>query len=269
MKTMGQHFIPVLTTPAGNCITSKNWQEIGVKTAAFYLTSLLIKPGYELLNELPDLKAYLGWEGQLVLNATFPKAKDDTFKFSSPYDGQKISLSKEMVFSLIEKLKPDVVVLPDVTDENLRQLPETTFPFVPLNCKLKRPHGIYLTYSKTTSTFSDFIQQYIFNIDKPYYVSGEFNLSEMKELIRLGVQMIESDKPAKDASLGTTYCTDNNILLQDNIHALQFDPLDKHCHCPTCTQGFTRAYLHHLLANTPLLCQRLLIQHNLHYVMNV
>jgi queuine tRNA-ribosyltransferase len=268
MKTMGHHFIPVLTTAAGNCLTSKNWQEVGVRAASFALTSLLIKPGYEFLNQVPDLKTYLGWDGALILNAFLPKTNDGTFKFTSPYDGQKISLSSEMVVSLIEKLKPDVVILPEATDENLKQLPETIFPFVPLTCELKRAHGIYLTYNKAASMFSDFMEHYMLHKDKPCYVAGDFSLAEIKELTSLGVQMIESDKPANDAYLGTVYCTEGDISLQNDRYAVQFDRLDKHCHCPTCNQGFTRAYLHHLLAHTPLLCQRLLIQHNVHYLMN-
>jgi queuine tRNA-ribosyltransferase len=48
--------------------------------------------------------------------------------------------------------------------------------------------------------------------------------------------------------------------------AMLFMGLDGMCSCPTCLAGFTWAYLHHLLASTPGLCQRLLIQHNVGYV---
>lgn len=42
-----------------------------------------------------------------------------------------------------------------------------------------------------------------------------------------------------------------------------FTPLAADCSCPVCTQGLTRAYLHHLYAHTPLLAQRFLVQHNI------
>ena len=50
------YFIPVLTSEAGTCLTLKNWQEIGVEVAAYYLNSLLTKPGLQLLTHLPNLQ---------------------------------------------------------------------------------------------------------------------------------------------------------------------------------------------------------------------
>ena len=47
---------------------------------------------------------------------------------------------------------------------------------------------------------------------------------------------------------------------------MQFETIDPECTCPTCSQQFTKAYLHHLLQQTPLLCHRLLIQHNVFWM---
>lgn len=77
-----------------------------------------------------------------------------------------------------------------------------------------------------------------------------------------GVEYIESDKPALDGYNGIVYEASGTFCIQDEAQRLQFEIIDTSCACPTCSQGFTRAYLHHLFQHTPLLCQRLLIQHN-------
>ena len=77
-----------------------------------------------------------------------------------------------------------------------------------------------------------------------------------------------SDKPADDAFQGRVYRMDTftirTVSILDTIFADHFEPIDNACTCPTCQQGFTCAYLHHLYQNTPLLCQRYLIMHNIH-----
>lgn len=72
----------------------------------------------------------------------------------------------------------------------------------------------------------------------------------------------ESNNPAEDALKGIMYTQNEHISLLDDSERTVFEVLDKDCQCPTCQQGFTRAYLYHLYTQTPLLCQRLLIQHN-------
>lgn len=77
-----------------------------------------------------------------------------------------------------------------------------------------------------------------------------------------------SDKPANDGFLGYVYTSSGrqSITAVDNVS--NFSVLDVACACPTCQQKFTRAYLCHLYQHTPLLCQRLLIQHNVYAALN-
>jgi queuine tRNA-ribosyltransferase len=41
-------------------------------------------------------------------------------------------------------------------------------------------------------------------------------------------------------------------------------PLDPTCSCPTCSEGYSRAYLRHLFLAGEILVLRLLTEHNLH-----
>ena len=266
--------IPVLTTHAGTCLTTENWQEAGIKTASFHLSSLLMKPGIEFLSTLPDLATYVGWNETLVLNASLPKmSADGRYTLCSQYDGRRTHYSVEEILALIVKLQPHMVILPEGVrhdNESLwKSLPETIFPFLPVrelpDSSETRGHGIYFSYDKNESSSSMLLQQIEQYKARTIYIGGELDLPLMLDLVSNGVRFVESDLPAEDARLGKVYCSEGVILLQDNAMTMQFENMDAKCQCPTCSQQLTRAYLHHLLEHTPLLCQRFLVQHNAYY----
>ena len=271
--------VPILTTEAGTCLTAKNWQEAGTDVASFHVASLLMKPGYDFLRTLPNLATYVGWPKKLVLNASLPKCNaDGFFPLRSKYDGCRMEFSTPDILDLIISLKPDIVILPEgigPQSELLWQLlPETITPFLPVtdvlqNPKVNRSHGIYFSYDEKTSSVEVLFEALAAHQDRPCYVGGDLSLPLMQDLIYKGVRSFESDLPAKDAYCGNVYCNEGVLSLQDNAFSNQFVTIDKSCHCPTCNQQLTRAYLHHLFVHTPLLCQRFLIQHNVHYSLNM
>ncbi len=254
--------IPVLNTPAGSCLTAKNWQEAGVQYVSYYLSFLLVKPGLAYLKTLPEWTHYSGWEGDWVLNASMPAPNaEGQYVFRSPFDGAKMRCSMEDIVDVILHLKPQQVILPEgfeVTNDAIwHQVSTITRLFVPAHERgryLNRPiHGLY--YSIETQDIAGIIAQHQANYpDLDYYVSCSATQSFEAN--------VESDQPAKDACSGIVYCSGGKIDLRDKIYATQFERIDSICDCPTCKQQFTRAYLHHLLEHTPLLCQRFLIQHN-------
>lgn len=73
-----------------------------------------------------------------------------------------------------------------------------------------------------------------------------------------------ANKPGQDALQGLMYASGDEVdyLITDNKYAMDFSVLDKACGCPACSDGYTRAYFHHLYVHTPLLCQRWLVMHN-------
>ena len=193
------------------------------------------------------------------------------YTIRSQYDGQRLSYSCSDLLALIATLKPTMVVLPVGAWSNQDALlPETIFPFVPVTDLLEgantnREHGVYFAYDGKLSSLPELLEQLTIHKNKACYVSGELSVPLMQDLIKAGVQIVESDKPASDACSGVVYSSEGDISILDATFEMQFEPIDAGCECPTCSQQFTRAYLHHLLQHTPLLCQRLLVQHNVHY----
>lgn len=275
MKYDNLGIIPVLTTTAGSCATEANWREAGAHAASFYLTALLMKPGLDFLKTLPNLASYVGWQGTSILNASLLNmATDGRYALRSDYDGARSYYSVEDILTLIAKLQPNIVVLPEGTlqknEKSWEALPDTIFPFVPVNdvakcSKITRPYGVYVSYDEASISPSVLLQKLERYKDIPRYVAGDLNLSLMLDLVSKGIKFIESDIPAIDACMGNVYGNANLISLPTQDCAMQFEVIDKNCKCPVCNQNFTQAYLHHLLEHTPLLCQRYLVQHNIHY----
>ena len=206
---MKHAYIPILSSPAGSCLTAANWQEVGITTVAYSLEALLLKPGISVLNKF-DLKAYLGWSGNIILTAQDLKPNTEGLcTLISTYDGSRLKITVIELVELIKHLNPNAVVLPENIQE---QFPElfTNWP----------------------------------------------------DTIKLLQESPASDEPAKAAMQGIVYTKEGDIDLTDPKFQMQFTNIDDSCSCPTCNQKLSKAYLHHLLIHTPLLCQRFLIQHN-------
>lgn len=261
-------FIPLVTSTAGGCLTMANWQRTGVDCGAFYLDELLMKPGIAVLQGLTDLKGYYAWPGKVLLNVQMPKQNAQGFyRIRSRYDGEAIDMDPSSLFSLICQLKPDYLVLsatifPEF--EGLRlHFPETIKVCVvaeEFNAFAGKFAGYYRDF-QATECFSDLLQA-LKNQPQPCCLSGDFDRDQLKILADFKQVWVESDRPANDAMAGRIYDREGVFNLLESDYEYQFHPLAEGCRCDTCAQGLTRAYLHHLLQQTPLLCQRFLIQHN-------
>lgn len=263
--------VPVLTTPAGRCLTVANWLDADVEITSFHLDALLLKPGLSLLNTLSELSSYTGWTKPFILNASrLPMEKEaNGFTLHSSYDGRHYHFDFDDVLNVIKRLNPPMLILPEsITEERLPgwlQRSETISLFFPITNlpggSGDRDFGVYLDYNQ----HQDQIDSLKMLPHKPVYVTGEMPLKDMQALQKKDIAYVETNTPAADGYNGVVYHSGGTLNIMDEQYAYQFALIDEACVCPTCHQGFSRAYLHHLLAQTPLLCQRYLIQHNMHF----
>lgn len=267
-------WIPVLNSKAGGCMTSANFRDAGIGMVSLHLTSLLMKPGYDFLKALPSCRDFFGWKGKIALNASLPYfPEEDVYRLQSSFDGQRMCYTKDEVMALIAHLRPDILILPEgALQKNpmlLSELSDAIDLFFPLTdlpeaCE-PQSHGVYLTADETASSLSLVNERLANSVTKACYVAGDLSLSSILQLQSHPALFIETDRIAADALEGNVYCAEGVIALQDALYRYQMVPIDTHCPCATCKQQLTRAYFHHLLLHTPLLCQRLLVQHNVHY----
>jgi len=260
-------FIPELSTQAGSCLTAANWIDAGVEIVAYALSALLMKPGITFLKTLPNLATYVGWPKSLVLNvADLTRDAHGLYSLHSRYDGSMTQYTAHDLLDLILRLSPQYVILPHGfcrEDERLwLALPDTVLPFFSVADYPKnttdRAYGIYIDQNECDE--SQLLQRLNVYPNYPRYVRGDLNLLQRCDVT--DVCYVESNAPAHDAYQGLVYHQEGVIDLTHDSEAMQFAVIDPICQCLTCEQQLTRAYLHHLLQHTPLLCQRFLIQHN-------
>lgn len=276
MFTAQKKFIPVLTSEAGLCLTGENWQETKITMVSCSLERLLYKPGLDLLKTIQDLPRFLGWKGALVLNAMMLQPnKNDGYILCSPYDGSKIKLRFADLLELIQHLKPQTVLLPKNLIKSYPNVwqnwDESIIPLIHVDDlrlqECTKTHGAYFVADeKTRLAWDDFTQELALWSHLPRYVVGRFTPDIIQELVTQGIDCVESDEPAHAALQGKVYSQTGLVDLAQETNQMLFDIIDKECPCPTCTEQFTKAYLYHLLQNTPLLCQRFLIQHNMTFI---
>lgn len=268
--------IPVLSSSAGLCLSAELWQATKLQRFSYELAALLMRPGLSVLQRYSSLLDFVACPGVLVLNASMPTALNDKgeYRLCSPYDGQRHSYTPETIFALIQQWKPSEVILAQgmVSKEPslLLALDVAIFPFIPVAdadplSDLQREHGWYLVYDKTKQSFDDFIADLNRYTEKSCYVAGHFDGPALHVLQAMGINYIESDRPAADAYQGIVYDAQGDFSIEDSCWEHCFTPLATDCTCITCEQKMTRAYFHHLFAQTPLLAQRYMILHNLSY----
>ena len=269
-------FVPNLSSPAGLALTQADWAALGVSIACFDLAALLVKPGMALLNELPSLAAYVHWPDTLILNAAgLISDAAGLYPLRSEYDGgrQRISLEEWMAIAI--QLKPHaLIVQPEVLTYAIAQLPDATQLWVVADEWLIHPERVVnsarINAVCVQNTLAEVASLLKFKQQYPQWrvvSAGRLNPALLEEMVAAGVQTFLSDTPADDALNGRVYTARGERLVTDNHNAMLFTGLDEACVCPTCKAGFSWAYLHHLYAHTQALCQRLLIQHNVYFIL--
>lgn len=102
--------------------------------------------------------------------------------------------------------------------------------------------------------------------DKPIYAMGlGLRPSDLVRAVKAGFDMFDCVAPTRLARNGALYSSDSpteRIDISKSIYALDENPIDNCCDCPTC-KTYSRAYLHHLFKCKELLFYRLASMHNL------
>jgi len=99
---------------------------------------------------------------------------------------------------------------------------------------------------------------------RPRYLMGVGTPRDLCVAIAAGVDMFDCVLPTRNARNGQALLRRGRLIIKNARHQRDYGPLDPDCDCPTCTGGYSRAYLRHLFIAKEILVLRLLSQHNLH-----
>jgi queuine tRNA-ribosyltransferase len=104
--------------------------------------------------------------------------------------------------------------------------------------------------------------------DKPRYAMGLGTPPQMIELIARGIDMFDCVLPTRVARTGTAYTAGGTLILKNAEFTSDTGPVEEGCACEACN-GYSRAYIRHLLKSQEILGLRLLSIHNLHFYLDL
>lgn len=101
--------------------------------------------------------------------------------------------------------------------------------------------------------------------DKPRYLMGVGTPRDLIEAVSRGIDMFDCVLPARNARHGTAYTWNGDVRITNKEFEASEEVLDKSCACPVCKNGdgYTRAYLRHLMNVEEELGKRFMTIHNL------
>ncbi len=97
----------------------------------------------------------------------------------------------------------------------------------------------------------------------PRYVMGLGTDAELLAMVAVGIDMFDCVLPTRLARNGTALTAGGRLSLRRAQFRDDLRTLEPGCPCPSCSGGFTRAYLRHLFRAGEILAHRLLSLHNL------
>jgi queuine tRNA-ribosyltransferase len=101
--------------------------------------------------------------------------------------------------------------------------------------------------------------------DRPRYLMGVGKPEDIVEAVARGIDMFDCVMPTRNARNGHYFTSFGQVRIRNARYAKDLRPIEPGCTCPTCSQGFTRAYLRHLDRCNEILASMLATAHNLHY----
>ncbi len=100
--------------------------------------------------------------------------------------------------------------------------------------------------------------------DRPRYLMGVGKPDDIVGAVERGVDMMDCVLPSRSGRTGQAWTHRGQINMRNARHKDDPRPLDETCGCPAC-QGYSRAYLHHVVKADEIIGSMLLTWHNLHY----
>ncbi len=101
--------------------------------------------------------------------------------------------------------------------------------------------------------------------NKPRYLMGVGNPDNLVVAVGLGVDMFDCVQATRIARHGAFWTRRGRENIRNQQNACSFEPLEAGCQCPAC-QGYTRAYIRHLIQAKEIFGYRLLSVHNIYFL---
>lgn len=238
-----------------------------------------------------------------------PNVKDDAIKYKNPYDGQRYLFSPEKSMEIQHILGADIIMAFDecpnygLSYEYYRKSLERTLRWAEICKELHNSSeqaligiiqgGTYLDLRKKSAEkllemdfkgyalgglcigepkeiLCKILDEIVplLPIEKTKHLLGAGTPQDILEAVQRGVDLFDSVFPTKTGRHGSCY-TNEGIARINKVECLTDpNPIDPDCSCYTC-RNYSRSFVSHLFKDNEIVGKRLLIIHNLTFIMNL
>ena len=102
--------------------------------------------------------------------------------------------------------------------------------------------------------------------DKPRYLMGVGTPDYLLEGVMYGIDMFDCVFPTRVARNGMAMTHEGRLVMKNAAYTRDFSVLEEGCGCYACRNGYTRAYIRHLVRAEEIFGLRLLTLHNLYFL---
>ena len=102
--------------------------------------------------------------------------------------------------------------------------------------------------------------------DKPRYLMGVGTPDCLVEGVARGIDMFDCVFPTRVARNGMAMTWTGRLVMKNQVFIYDHDVLEQGCGCYACKNGYTRAYIRHLVRAGEIFGLRLLTLHNLYFL---
>lgn len=104
--------------------------------------------------------------------------------------------------------------------------------------------------------------------NKPRYLMGVGTPDYFLAAVARGIDMFDCVYPTRVARNGMAMTRTGRLVMKNAAYTEDFSPLEEGCGCYACRNGYTRAYIRHLVRANEIFGLRLLSLHNLFFLQN-
>lgn len=101
--------------------------------------------------------------------------------------------------------------------------------------------------------------------NKPTYLMGVGTPANILEAVERGVDFFDCVYPSRNGRHGHVYTRWGKVNLFNAVNGEDANVIEDGCRCPACKNGYSRAYIRHLLKAKEMLGMRLCVLHNLYF----
>jgi queuine tRNA-ribosyltransferase len=97
---------------------------------------------------------------------------------------------------------------------------------------------------------------------RPRYLMGVGTRIDLVRAVASGVDMFDCVLPTRNARNGQAFVRNGKLVLRNARYKSDLEPLERDCLCPTCRQGYSRAFLRHAYIAGEIIAHRAITLHN-------